>query len=59
MGHKIIFGEKCKQSNQRNSETRKGEPSFLDATHCLDLIHIPIYSNEDTKQVTKLWGVHK
>ena len=43
MGHTIMFGK----NNQRGitSKLRKGEQSFLRATHRLNLIHIPIHED--------------
>ena len=46
MGRTRIFGDKCKQNNQSTSETRKEEQSFMYGIHCLELLHIPIQSNE-------------
>ena len=46
MGRTRIFGENCKQNNQSTTETRKEEQSFMYAIHCLELLHIPIQSNE-------------
>ena len=48
-------------NNQRGiaQKLRKGQLSFLYATHCLHLILIPIKLHEDISTVTDLWGVQR
>ena len=48
MGSTRILGENSqKKSKGHYSQTIKGEQLFLKATHCLDLIYIPLKFHED------------
>ena len=42
-------------SKRHNSETKKGERSFLCGTHCFDLIYISVEYHEDILKIAYGW----